>query len=125
MLGTPPAFVLSQDQTLRQDLSPAPEPKLVHGTIDRFEEPGRSPRPVQLASSLSFRSSEEGRMAQMLELTVVRSATDPVTVRTPALAFTVLCSVFKERRAHEGAPKRSHGGAVSCSWCPTEWPIHR
>jgi hypothetical protein len=87
--------------------------------VDRFEEPVRSPRPHRLASKvLSCHVPEGSWLAQMLELTVVCSATDPVAVQTPALAFTVLCSVFKERRAHGGTPKRSCGGAVSCPWEP-------
>jgi hypothetical protein len=92
---------------------------------DRFEEPVRSPRPHRLASKvLSCHVPEGSWLAQMLELTVVCSATDPVVVQTPALAFTVLCSVFKERRAHGGTPKRSCGGAVSCPWRPAGRPIH-
>jgi len=86
---------------------------------DRFRRAGRSRQgSVQLASVASDPLRREVHWHKMLELTVLHSVIDLMTVRRPALAF--LSSVLFSRSAGHTLVRRSEptGGAVSCPRAP-------
>src|SRR5215210_6663264 len=90
VLGTPPAFVLSQDQTLRRDrATPAPKGRRVAiGT----ETGWRHRLPAGTRTDEVFVVRSWCGIAEMTPERRPRGA----RARTPALALTFLCSVVKE-----------------------------
>ena len=107
VLSTPPAFVLSQDQTLRQDLI-----RLAEAYLTRSKSPYRTstgwkyPLARQLAGIDAVSSS--GKPVNDTANVCVTIMSDLTRLcgsisgchsnsRSPALAFIVLCSVVKER----------------------------
>ena len=124
VLSTPPAFVLSQDQTLPQDLTTSTQRYLRH---DRRAPAApctgwKYPRKQQLAGIVAELSSgEPSDNAAIIWLCrdhewsdtifCVKTTSGPTRLcgsvsgyvsnsRPPALAFIVLCSVVKERCGH-------------------------
>ena len=90
VLGTPPAFVLSQDQTLHRGLRIRPE-----GRRRETREPtGRTLLPVDDRRHVPPRGSVPPAIALRIDVTTRerRSVLEP-----PALAFGSRSSVFKER----------------------------
>ena len=86
MLSTPPAFVLSQDQTLHRDLPL--DPKVELQIRERVGDDSSRPAAAAL--------SPEGFLRQplnLLQLTVIPNDVSEM----PALAFGFRSSVFKER----------------------------
>ena len=93
VLGAPPAFVLSQDQTLHQDLEVPPESA---GGSLRSE----SCRRRSLTSSGNFvppRTGHYRRFVYDTELTCGRCRPVETGRPAPALALGFHCSVFKKR----------------------------
>ena len=109
VLSTPPAFVLSQDQTLRQDL--ATKTKGPHDTIEepllRFNGVENTPDAtagwnccnVLVWQAIRKRCLLNGCVMTMSGLTRLCGSISGYVSnsRSPALAFIVLCSVVKER----------------------------
>ena len=104
MLSTPPAFVLSQDQTLHRD-------PLATWTSKPESRTGPGD-PVQLAQDgllsvivLSQRHAASWTALRCgIEVDILHLA--EAAVQMPALAFNFLCSVFKEHRLERTQPDR-------------------
>jgi hypothetical protein len=112
VLGAPPAFVLSQDQTLRRDLRPS-DPKVVRPWI-LMESAGAK---RHLPADLFLTRSPRGRAAHVC--ISVRIRTWRTTPRSDgALAFT-RCSVLKVRAAGQGSP-RDAGKLFAGESAPTD-----
>ena len=125
VLGPPPAFVLSQDQTLRQNLrrvrqsdptveiSGAAPPK--GGADASFRSTG-TPIPTDQAQVKSDRPKPATVVRQCIELFRVRPATTRDRRRTARTGFFVLYPVFKEQPMASRPPDtRAPRGT---RWCP-------
>ena len=103
VLGTPPAFVLSQDQTLHRDRGHTPR------SVSQIREPagGVYPRPTG--------TGQTNVRTVLNKLTGVSRHHNRPATRTPALALIVFSSVFKEHR--DSRRSSFHGSRRFRRWC--------